>query len=618
MFNKFMQLIAPPIFEDENKTRVASLLNTILWLVISLTIISSILTLVIDENPIPSLIFITTIALLEFGMLLLNRWGYVKIASFLFSILIWAALAFAVFFFGGVRSTSFNAFIISILISGLLLGGEAAIFFSILSIIAGGGMYYAEIHNYLTPNTESLSLINAWVGQSLTFIMAALMLHQAVHKINDALNRAQQNEKALAKNNYTLQNYTQELERREKALHTSEARWRSLVYNAPTLIITTTLDGTVEFVNTSPSKASNIPHKSIYDFVSPNYYDLVKNTIKKVCKDKKPINYESVSPNSHSENTWFSTRVGPIILNQEVTGLIFIATDITEHKQSEKLLTQYRDHLEDMVAKQTEELSQALENLKKTQNQLVESRKMAALGGLVAGIAHEINTPIGIGITMASTLVEETEQVVDIVKTGKIQASSLKAYLEVADESAKLILSNLNRAVKLIQGFKQVAVDQTNAEKRSFEIKKYLSEILFSLKPKLRRIKHTIEIQGDKDIHLYSYPGEFAQVVTNLVINSLIHAYEEGDEGHLCFNVQQVDNYVKFEYSDDGIGISPENLDKIFDPFFTTARSVGGSGLGLHVVYNLVTQKLQGTIQCESTIGQGTKFIINLPLEINN
>ncbi|MDM8531024.1 ATP-binding protein [Anaerolineales bacterium HSG25] len=290
-----------------------------------------------------------------------------------------------------------------------------------------------------------------------------------------------------------------------------------------------------------------------------------------------------------------------------------ILQDITQRKLMEERMSNYNRILEEEVASRTEELTAALENLQSTQSQLVESEKMAALGSLVAGVAHEINTPVGIGVSMASLLQHETSKVVNMVKTGKIKVSVLKEYLQTAQESSRLILNNLNRAAELVQSFKQVAVDQTSLECRDFLVCAYIEEILLSLRHVMKRTQHNVTVEGDRQLILNSFPGSFSQVVSNLVINSLHHAYEDDDMGNIQFTVVQEQDWVTIIYQDDGVGITPENLEKIFEPFFTTARSQGGSGLGLHIVYNLVTQTLGGKIACESEIGRGTKFTLELP-----
>ena len=243
---------------------------------------------------------------------------------------------------------------------------------------------------------------------------------------------------------------------------------------------------------------------------------------------------------------------------------------------------------------------------------------MAALGGLVAGVAHEINTPLGLGVTAASLLADKITDFVEIYKTGNMKRSDLQNFLNNIMQNSTMILSNLNRAGDLIASFKQVAVDRTSEAQRSFKIKEYLEEILLSLRGSLKKTNHQIKINGDEDLEVNSYPGAFSQIVTNLIINSLVHAYQDLDAGKLTFNFHQKGEMVIFEYTDDGAGIPPENLSKIFEPFFTTKRNQGGSGLGLHIVYNLVTQKLQGSIKCESQRGRGTKFLIKFPMEVQN
>ncbi len=281
-------------------------------------------------------------------------------------------------------------------------------------------------------------------------------------------------------------------------------------------------------------------------------------------------------------------------------------------------LQRHRDHLEELVSERTAELSQTLEDLRSTQEQLIESEKMAALGGLVAGVAHEINTPVGIGITAASSLENETRLFVEASRKG-LKRSVLKSYINTATQSSQLILNNLKRAAKLVDSFKQVAVDQTSLEKRTFAVKPYLESTLSSLEPKLKQNRfgrehsHTLNVIGDDDLILHSYPGAFSQVITNLVMNSLTHAYQPGEQGVLSFELTQLDDRLHLKYSDHGCGIPPKNLGRIFEPFFTTARNQGGTGLGLHIVYNLVTQKLAGTIRCESEVGLGTTFFIDLP-----
>jgi predicted ATPase/signal transduction histidine kinase len=270
-------------------------------------------------------------------------------------------------------------------------------------------------------------------------------------------------------------------------------------------------------------------------------------------------------------------------------------------------------HLEEKVAERTRELSDALHDVQAMQHQMVESEKLAALGGLVAGMAHEINTPVGIAVTAASHLVDRTEELRRAWQAGSMKRSTLDHFIAGVEDAGRLILTNLERSNQLVQSFKQVAVDQSSEARRSFAVREYLDDILRSLRPSMNRAPHLIDIDCDAGLSIMSYPGALAQVVTNLVMNSVVHAYDDGVSGRIRLQATAHDGGIRLRYSDDGGGIPDDMRQHIFDPFFTTRRTQGGSGLGLHIVYNLVTQRLGGTITVQSAPGQGTSFTIDIP-----
>ncbi len=258
------------------------------------------------------------------------------------------------------------------------------------------------------------------------------------------------------------------------------------------------------------------------------------------------------------------------------------------------------------------DLEITLEQLRNTQEQLVESEKLSALGQLVAGVAHEINTPVGTSITLASTLADETSLFLQRRARGGRKTSQRMSYAAIAQESSQLILSNLRRAGDLIQNFKQVAVDQSHLEQRSFALKAYSKQVFQSLSPQLHH--HQWQVTGD-ELTLHSYPGLLAQVLTNLITNSLAHAYAPGESGQLSLAITQCDNNeVELCYGDQGRGMTPEVMQRIYEPFFTTARHRGGTGLGMHILYNLITQHLHGHIQLQSELGHGSSFTIRFPI----
>ncbi|MCY9665449.1 HAMP domain-containing histidine kinase [Paenibacillus alginolyticus] len=261
------------------------------------------------------------------------------------------------------------------------------------------------------------------------------------------------------------------------------------------------------------------------------------------------------------------------------------------------------------------ELQQVLNTLQVTQDHLVQSEKMGALGNLVAGVSHEINTPIGIGVTAVSYLDQKTKEFKSLYETGKMKKSDLEQFLSITQETNAMVQSNLERASSLVRSFKQISVDQSVEVKRTFHLKEYLEGIISSLKPTLKKTRLRVDVYCDNELTLYTYPGALSQIITNLVMNSLNHAYTIEEEGSLTIRVEDHQDYIILAYTDDGKGMTQEVLDQIFDPFFTTSRGKGGTGLGMNIVYNLVTQSLNGTIDGSSTLGQGSLFTITIPKE---
>ena len=280
--------------------------------------------------------------------------------------------------------------------------------------------------------------------------------------------------------------------------------------------------------------------------------------------------------------------------------------DISERKEAAAKIQRMNQELEQRVEARTRDLALA-------QEKLVTSEKMAALGNLVAGVAHEINTPLGIGLTATSHLGERLEHYFELYNEGRLTKSQFEEFLELIKESTSMILTNLKRAADLIQGFKQVSVDQSSERRRKFDLGGYLDEILISLKPKLKRLKHEVELECPEAVEIDSYPGALAQIVSNLVMNSVTHGFEDMEGGRIRIHVRAGAESVILRYMDDGKGMDRAQLEKIYDPFYTTKRGQGGSGLGMNVVYNLATRVLGGSIDCDSSPGGGVRFELEFP-----
>ena len=259
----------------------------------------------------------------------------------------------------------------------------------------------------------------------------------------------------------------------------------------------------------------------------------------------------------------------------------------------------------------------ALEDLRDTQTSLIQAEKLASLGQLVAGVAHEINTPVGVAMTTSTALQTEVAQLRDKVATGRLARSDMDRTVERLSEGARLTFVNLNRAAGLVQSFKQIAADQASGERRRFDMKSFLHELLTSLGPMLRKKGHSLHVECPDELALDSFPGALVQVVTNLISNANDHAYPDGRSGQLSLIVTRArGGWVRLVFADDGAGIAPEHLPKIFDPFYTTGRDRGSTGLGLHIVYNLVTATLGGRIEIDSRRGEGTRVLIDIPSDI--
>ena len=288
--------------------------------------------------------------------------------------------------------------------------------------------------------------------------------------------------------------------------------------------------------------------------------------------------------------------------------------DITARKEQEEQLRQLNETLEMRVAERTTELQLMVDRLKQTQASLVQADKLASLGALVAGVAHELNTPIGNSLTVASTMENYVKGFETDVAKG-LTRSALDNFVNSAREGTDILMRSLRRAAELVSSFKQVAVDQTSTNRRRFDLQHTVDEIMLTLGPSIRKTTHRVLIDIPSEVMMESYPGPLGQVLTNMVNNALFHGFEGRENGTVTIAAEVLlDGHVRLTVQDDGVGIPAANLGRVFDPFFTTKLGQGGSGLGLNITYNLVRDSLGGTVQVESHMGQGTLFILVLPL----
>ena len=280
---------------------------------------------------------------------------------------------------------------------------------------------------------------------------------------------------------------------------------------------------------------------------------------------------EAYFDSTHRLRHWMANKVPVQSADGVIEYIVTVALDITDRKRGEQETQRARDSAEN-----------ALNNLRATQNSLIESEKLAALGRLVAGVAHEVNNPVGIGVTVATALQRRCLIFAEDLARGELKRSSLDAFVQANLDAAGQLVANLNRAAELIQSFKQVAVDRNMPDRRQFNLADLTEQIVTSLRPGLRSRNLTLTVDCAPDIDMNSYPGPYGQVVTNLFLNSVAHAFPASTSGELCITAREAgDEFVEIVYSDDGVGMSDDVRRHAFDPFFTTRRDKGGTGLGL-------------------------------------
>lgn len=358
--------------------------------------------------------------------------------------------------------------------------------------------------------------------------------------------------------------------------------------------------------------------KTIYDVFPVEVAEENNKKDKKLLQNGGSQKYE-LSRLSNDNKKEYLIFTKTVFYNEEgkINGLVGSIFDITQLKLTSKKLNDLNKNLEKKVKERTKELEESIKNLQNTQDKLVEAEKMASLGGLVAGVAHEINTPLGISLTATSHLDTIAANLQSLYNKEQMSAEEFEEFLKQSKELTTLIIKNLTRTSELVKSFKQISVDQTSEEKRSFYLKSYLEDVILSLNSIIKKTQHKIILDIDERTQILSYPGAFSQIFTNLIINSFIHGFKYEKHGQIYIKADTKKQNLIINYTDNGVGIKEENLHKIFDPFFTTNREYGGTGLGLNIIYNIITRLLKGSITCKSKENQGIEFKITIPLNLH-
>jgi PAS domain S-box-containing protein len=419
----------------------------------------------------------------------------------------------------------------------------------------------------------------------------------------------------------SLQNELLERKRVEQALGLSQEKFSAIFDASPVAMSVSRYNGNHEILEVNNAWCQ-LFQRERHDVIEKNGTQIgvwteaidKQRLFETLIRDDAVSGFSAWLKTSELASDIFCEISGKVIRLGEQKMLILAFEDITSKHQYENNILALNSSLEQRVTDRTQELSKTLERLTVTQSELARAEKMSALGSLVAGISHELNTPIGNSLTVASTLQDHTKNITAEMANKGLTRSRLDAYIKENRDGTAILTRSLHHAAELITSFKQVAVDQTSEHRRSFNLHATIAEILLTLGPSLRKTSHTVEIDIPNDIVMESYPGPLGQVINNLVRNALIHAFEGRQNGVISISAKRKElDQIALRVCDDGVGIAAENLARVFDPFFTTKLGQGGSGLGLNIVYNLVTTALHGSISLDSELGHGCCFSLILP-----
>jgi PAS domain S-box-containing protein len=406
----------------------------------------------------------------------------------------------------------------------------------------------------------------------------------------------------------------------EFAMLESEQKFASLFQLSPLPMALTDLEtGLISDVNESWTKLFGYSHSEAVAR-SLELLHLFTHEQQRLAFEDLIVRYgncESIEAqlSAHDGSTLSGELAGRTLEIGERRFFLWCVRDITQQRRAEAQIRDLNARLEIRVAERTRELENTLETLNRAQDNLINSEKLAALGRVVAAVAHELNTPIGNSVMVATTLEEKAREFAALVESGSIRRSQINDYVQGSCAGTEMLVRNLQQAHNLIYSFKQVAVDQTSDRRREFELKTMAAEIAATMAPTLRKTPYQLELDIEDGLLMNSYPGPLGQVITNFVNNALLHAFDgmSGGKMTLVARGKPDTGFIQLSFSDDGRGMDAEHLKHIFDPFFTTRLGQGGSGLGLNIVYNLVTRILGGSIEVTSTPWKGTSFLLYLP-----
>lgn len=547
------------------------------------------------------------------GAVWLQRQGKRRGAVMLFVWGIWGAVTIQGALRSGVGNASLFAYPALMLLGGWILGMRQGVLLGLAAI--GGSFLLALAEKYGVIVGRNLDTPPIWFWFPIAIVMLASMT--AMHYILKLHWKSLQTTREL---NQELELVVATLTTREQALQRSERRFHVISESNPLPIAVSRFDdGCYLAVNPAWQREFGWSEEEALGRTSLalGFWESAQDRnawIADLRRDGRTLDRSIVAVARDGRRCQLILSAETIEYDGQAC-VLAILVDQTERLQHEQEITALNEKLESRVAQRTAELSTALANLQRAQEELVHTEKLASLGQLVAGVAHELNTPIGNALITTSALGDAARHFEAVLKGGSIKRSALDLFVQQCLEGSTLAERSLHRASDLVRSFKQVAVDQTSERRRAFDLADAVREVVETLRPNLKGTQHEVRIDIAPGIRMESFPGPLGQVIINLVMNAVLHAFEGRPQGLITLRAKPLeDQKVLLECADNGNGIAPEHLSRVFDPFFTTRLGQGGSGLGLAIVHRLVTQVLGGQITVESGTLEGTAFTLRLPL----
>ena len=533
---------------------------------------------------------------------------------------IWIAIMVQSGYRGGIVNPILHGCVVLVLMGGWLLGMRQALFLLIASVTWIAVLAFVAGNAVWTPVTMSISG-GHWLPMASVWVVGYLVLRQ----VFDVHQNSMAEIKAL---NLHLEQKVDELARQETATRTNEQRVLQLL-NASPLPITVSKFASGVYVDVNPAWERFFQFSKA-DVLGKTSVDL--GFWQDMRQRQGWIDTFSAEGRVSGHEVNFLMRDGTqrvFLLSSErfLYGdedcVLTMSVDVTDRKRMESELKMLNTDLELRVSERTQALDQSnrelvvtMDTLKRTQDELINSEKLASLGSLVAGVAHELNTPLGNAMVSASTMTHDIEQMEQRLGEGNLTKSAFETFIHRVKEGTQLTLRSVERSVSLITSFKQVAVDQDSERRRTFDLAQTLHEVLDTLRPGIKLRPLQLEVGFCDAVVMDSFPGPLGQVVMNVVTNAVNHAFDAMDAGVIRVSaVRQSDSVVCVSIEDNGVGIPTEHLGQIFDPFFTTKLGRGGSGLGLSISHRITTRVLGGSINVHSVLGQGTRFDLVLPIQ---